>query len=156
MNSGWEVSQFCINKLHYKKGSYQTLQIFSKAKKSIQKFILKYRLDQEIKKNLRPPIKIEEIDKFYLQYPERLEKITNKKLNYLTPLQQKKKIIERPNNLPEENDRIFLLEAIRINESNSKDVYIFSNDSDFVKFREEIKKKFGVNILKIDDPIIED
>ena len=152
----WEISNFFIKKLHHKKGSYQTLQAFSKAKKSILKFIEKYKLKGEIKENFISSITLGDIDKFYLKYPKKLAQITQRKLSYLRPSQQEKKKIERRDNLPEINDRLLLLESIKINRGNRNDVYIFSNDKDFTEFKKEIKEKFDINILEINDPIIEE
>ena len=152
----WEISQFCTNKLHHKIGSYKTLKIFEQAKKSIIKFILKYKLSKELREELVEPRELTEIDKFYLNYPEKLSKITNNKLKYLNSSQQTRKLLERPNNLPEDNDRLLLLEVIRINESNDNEVYLFSNDGDFTEFGKEIKENFDITILKVDDFITEE
>lgn len=150
----WEVSQFCINKLHYKPNSYQTLQIFEKSKKSINKFLIKYGLANELRISIsKHHLNLRDVDNFYLSFPERLMEITLNKLNNLKPFQRNKKLSERPNNLPEENDRLLLCEAIELKKNNENDIYIFSNDSDFTKFETEINKKFGIKILKLDDAI---
>jgi len=151
-----EISDYCTNKLHYNR--YKSLIIFEQAKKSINKFLIKYCLDQELKSFLKKKnLNLKEIDKFYLAFPDRLKKITQKKLNHLRPFQKNKKLSQRPKNLPEKNDRILLSEAIELNKNTDNDVYIFSNDSDFTEFWDEINKKFTINILKIDDGInIED
>ena len=150
-----EINDFCIEKLHHNpNGDYRTLAIFESAKKSIGKFILKHQIIQpflDFVQNCN--INIDEIDRFYLSFPEKLAEITSRKLNGLTFNQRNRRLAERPNNLPEINDRILLAEAIEINKKVDNDVYIFSQDSDFTEFSEEIKKQFGVNILKIDDGI---
>lgn len=153
----WEISQFCMNNLHHKSGDYKTLRIFEKAKKSINKFLIKYQIGKELIRILGDSrLDLTEINNFYLNYPEKLNKITQNKVMKLKQFQKDKKLRERPNNLPEENDRILLSEAIKINNSNENDVYIFSNDNDFIEFVEEIKTKFNVKILKLFDSIEEE
>ncbi|MEA3515289.1 MAG: hypothetical protein U9R34_07450 [Nanoarchaeota archaeon] len=80
-----------------------------------------------------------------------LNEITKKKINYQSTENERiKKLGQRPNNLPERPDRKILAEAIELKrhfpEINN---CILTNDTDFIEFRNEIKKKFGINIEHI-------
>ena len=60
---------------------------------------------------------------------------------------------KRPNNLPEENDRLLLCQAIEFKDKINSNVGIFTNDSDFLEFKAEIKSDLGIEIIGIDDSL---
>lgn len=149
------INIYCIEKLHHKLGDRRTLLVFGAAKKSIGKFILKHKITQDFKNFLHGcNLNIPKINNFYLSFPQKIADITSKKVAGLSGYERSRKLAQRPNNLPEENDRVLLSEAIEISKNVANDVYIFSYDSDFTEFQEEIKEKFKINILKIDDLIV--
>ena len=89
------------------------------------------------------------MNEFYSQFPEKLKKITAKKINHLNGWKKKYKIKQRHNNMPEESDRLLLCQAIELNNNSDARIGILSNDSDFTKFIGEIDEKFNI---EIEDP----
>lgn len=149
------VNEFCVKKLHYRYGDFRTIKIFNQAKKSINKFIDRRLLDEESKNKIKNyKTYLESINQFYLKFPKRLQEITDNKIKFVKPFDKQRKLQQRPNNLPEENDRLILCQAIELKKQQNNPVCIFSNDSDFLEFKEEIKQEFEINILSLDDNII--
>ncbi|MFA7707858.1 MAG: hypothetical protein WCX73_02830 [Candidatus Pacearchaeota archaeon] len=150
----WEINNFCFIRLHVR-NKYQVLKIFNQAKKSMGKFISKYSISQELEENIKNyPLNLQEIDQFYLKFPQKLQSLTHTKIkNISNPRQKQIKISQRPNDLPEETDRKLLCQAIEIKKLHHSDVYIFSCDGDFTEFVNEIPLEFGINILKLGDTI---
>jgi hypothetical protein len=147
----WEIKQFCINKLHLRK-EYESLKIFNQAKKSMNKFILRYAIDSDLCEKIKKyTVHLKDIDKFYLNFSSKLSSLTQLKIKDSNPKQIQIKISQRPNNLPEETDRKLLGQAIEIKKNYHSEVYIFSNDGDFTEFNNDIFKEFGINILQIED-----
>ena len=149
-----EVFNFCVKKLHWKKHSYKIQVLSRKAEKSINKFFEKRLLNKEILdkiKNYR--LHIPRINSFYLKYPEKLEKITLDKIRYLKPFDSQRKLKNRPNNLPEESDRVLLAQAIELNDLFKQDICVFSNDSDFLEFKDEILNEFRIKVLSPEDTV---
>jgi len=149
-----EVFNFCVRKLHWKKHSYKIQVLSRKAEKSINKLFDKRLLSKEILdkiKNYR--LHIPRIDSLYLRYPEKLEKITLDKVRHLKPFDSQRKLKNRPNNLPEESDRALLAQAIELNDLFKQDICVFSNDNDFLEFKDEILNEFGIKVLSPDDQI---
>lgn len=146
------IQNFCVNKLHLGRYDSKIQKIIRNAEKSLTKFVRKNHINNlPISFNVDYDSQIKEIDKFYLQFPERLDEITKKKINYQSTENERiKKLGQRPNNLPERPDRKILAEAIELKrhfpEVNN---CILTNDSDFIEFRNEIKNKFGINIEHI-------
>jgi len=149
-----EVFNFCVKKLHWKKHSYKIQILSRKAEKSINKFFDKRILSKEILEKIKNyGLHILRIDSFYLRYPEKLEKITLDKIRHLKPFDSQRKLKHRPKNLPEASDRILLAQAIELNNLFEQDVCIFSNDNDFLEFKDEILDEFGIKILSPDETI---
>lgn len=147
-----EINDFCLNKLHLKR--YEALSIFNKSKKSITKFLLKYGIKKDLLQKIKNyPNNLKEVNKFYLQFPNELKNLTNKKISNLKQYDKQRKISQRPNNFPEENDRKLLSQAIELLKFHDSEVYIFSNDGDFTNFKEEILKKFNIMILEVSEDI---
>lgn len=147
-----EVSKFCIEKLHVQ--GYNLLIIFNQAKKSMEKFILKYQMESDLCEEIKGySANLINIDEFYLAFPSRLHELTQLKLNNLSPRQKQIKLNQRPQNLPEATDRKLLGQAVEIKKIYDLEVYLFSNDRDFTDFSEEITAQLGVNILEINGAI---
>lgn len=145
----WEINKFCITKL-YK--PYETIKIFTQAKKSMGKFILKYGIETSLNEKIKDfHLNIDAINTFYLKFPTKLQNLTKLKTNTLNSRQKLAKISQRPNDLPEETDRMLLGQAIEAQKIHHSDIYIFSNDGDFTEFTSEIPGEFKVNILGIGD-----
>jgi len=145
------VSDFCIRKLHWKRDSYKIQQLARKAEKSIDKFLDKRLIEDEILEKIKNyRINLPRINNFYLRYPEKLKELTANKIRYLKPFDMLKKIGSRPNTLPEENDRLLLCQAIEFSSLFEQDICIFSNDGDFKEFKNELLKELGITIIDSD------
>lgn len=147
----WEISNFCIARLHIR-NRYESLRIFNEAKKSMEKFISKYGIENSLYEKIKEyHLNLDNINQFYLKFPAKLQNLTKLKISNMNPRQKQVKINQRPNNLPEESDRKLLGQAIEIKKIHHSDVYIFSNDGDFTEFIKEIPTEFNVHILNVDD-----
>ena len=148
------INEFCVNKLGWRTNSFKIQQIFLQAKKSIGKFVTNKLINSEDSENIKSYKKhLSDINKFYLKYPERIEKVTENKTKYLKPFDKQKKLKQRPDNLPEENDRLLICQAIEFKQKTSKNVSIFTNDSDFLEFKSEIKSELGIEIIGIESDL---
>ena len=146
------IQNFCVNKLHLGRYDSKIQKIIRNAEKSLTKFVRKNHINNlPISFNVDYDSQIKEIDRFYLQFPERLDEITKKKINYQSTENERiKKLGQRPNNLPERPDRKILAEAIELKRQFPEvNNCILTNDTDFIEFRNEIKNKFGINIEHI-------
>ena len=149
-----EVFNFCVKKLHWKKHSYKIQVLSRKSEKSINKFFEKRHLNRETLDKIKNyGLHIPRINNFYLKHPEKLEKITLDKIRHLKPFDSQRKLKNRQNNLPEESDRFLLAQAIELNDLFKQDICIFSNDNDFLEFKDEILSEFGIKILSPEDII---
>lgn len=145
-----EIYRFWRDKL-YQSRLHNVQKMMRQAEKSINKFFLNHPLSDEIKSYLIDYEKnINFVDSFYMKYPEKLAEITKKKINRKSNDYIQKKLSERPNNLPEETDRRLLSQAIELKRLPDSNIYIFSNDSDFKEFREEIFSEWGISIISSD------
>ncbi len=148
-----EIFNFWKEKLH---GSrlYSVQRMMRQAEKSINKLFSRYIPDPSItQKLLNYKKNISKIDLFYLSYPQKLKDITERKTKGKTQPEINRKLLQRPNNLPEETDRHLLAQAMELRNGLSTDVHLFSDDSDFREFKLEIKSNFNVSILSSDDTI---
>lgn len=141
------VIRFCRDILKHPKNSHRTFAILNAAKKSIDKFCNKYYIDEKISEIIKnSQNNLGNVDKFYLQFPDRLREITRRKIRYLNGWKKKVKIKQRQNNMPERADRMLLCQAIELEKNSMRLVGILSNDSDFTKFIDEIFGKFNIEI----------
>lgn len=146
-----EVVIFCNNVLHK---PYMIQTVSRQAEKSLDKFLSKYLINNGNLVNIKNHNKhINNINNFYLKYPEKLKGLTDKKIKNMNSFDKGKKLQKRPSNLPEESDRLLLSQAIELKNFLKKDIYIFSNDGDFTEFKNEILKEFEVPIISIGDNI---
>ena len=104
-------------------------------------FFLHYGKDQLNQQN-----NLVEVNKFYLQFPEKLKEITDRKIGHLKGWRRDNKIRQRINNLPEKSDRLLLCQAIELGEHKEESIGVLSNDSDFTEFTNEIFGKFDIEI----------
>ena len=142
-----EIKKFCKKKLRYPSNSSKTLKVFNAAKKSMDKACNKYSIESEISELIKDSgNNLVEVDKFYLQFPDRLKEITGRKINYLKGWMRDRKIRQRVNNLPEESDRLLLCQAVELSKYKDESVGILSNDSDFTGFITEISEEFSVEV----------
>lgn len=142
-----QVIYFCENVLKYRKNSFKTSRILNATKKSISKCCDKYYIKPEISELIRnSKTNLPNVDKFYLQFSNKLKEITDKKISRLFGWKKERKIQKRPNNMPEESDRLLLCQAIELDKNSENDVGILSNDSDFTEFGSDILKTFNVEI----------
>lgn len=142
-----EVIHFCENVLKYPKNSYKTFAILNATKKSLDKCCNKYYIKSEISELIKDSQNnLVNVDKFYLQFPDRLKEISDRKINYLEGWRRDNKIRQRVNNLPEESDRLLLCQAVELGKHKDEFIGILSNDSDFVNFKEEILRAFNIEI----------
>lgn len=143
-----EIQNFGVKKLRLHKNHFKLKQMERSALKSLKKFVSKYKYsfyfeDIEFTYN-----NMGEIKNFYLQYPQKLEKITQRKVSNIKDENAKqRKLRQRPNNLPEKSDLKIFNECLELNEQSENTFYILSNDSDFVEFSEEITNNFEINIF---------
>lgn len=148
------INSFCVEKLGWKPHSFKIYQIFNQAKKSIGKFITSRLIGSEELEKLKGYKKhLQEVNNFYLEYADKLSKITDNKTKYLKQFDKQRKLGQRPNNLPEENDRLLLCQAIEFKDKINSNVGIFTNDSDFLEFRNEIESQFDVKVISLEDNI---
>jgi len=146
------INEFCVEKLGWKPHSFKIQQIFNQAKKSIGKFITSRLIgSEEVIKGYKKHL--QEVNNFYFKYPDKLSKVTDNKTKYLKQFDKQRKLTKRPNNLPEENDRLLLCQAIEFKDKINSNVGIFTNDSDFLEFKAEIKSDLGIEIIGIDDSL---
>lgn len=148
------INEFCVEKLGWKPHSFKIQQIFNQAKKSIGKFITSRLIGSEEVEKIKGYKKhLQEVNNFYFKYPDKLSKVTDNKTKYLKQFDKQRKLTKRPNNLPEENDRLLLCQAIEFKDKINSNVGIFTNDSDFLEFKAEIKSDLGIEIIGIDDSL---
>ncbi len=148
------INDFCTNKLHWRPNSFKIQQVFIKAKKSIHKFLDNRLVSGEILGKINKfRQQLTKVDSFYLKYPARLQKVTDNKIRYLKLFDKQRKLKQRPNNLPEENDRLLLCQALELKQELKENVCIFTNDSDFLEFRLELKSELGIDVIGIEDII---
>ena len=102
-------------------------------------------------KDYSPKQDLKRINLFYLKYPGRLKKITMRKLSFCHPSKKAGKQAKRPNNLPEKGDRLLLAEAIDLNNNYlvEETICLLTNDSDFTKFKKEIKEEYNLRIIEV-------
>ncbi len=142
-----EIKKFCKKKLGYTTNSDKTLKVFNAAQKSMDKACNKYSIESEISELIKNSVNnLTEVDKFYLQFPEKLKNITDRKINNLRGWRRDRKIRQRVNNMPEESDRLLLCQAVELGKYKDESIGILSNDSDFTEFITEISKKFSVEV----------
>lgn len=124
------------NKFNYEEISHVLNKRFSEI---INKYYLKINIKNDTK----------EIEAFYSNFLEMLQKITLDKIEHKSLSQKLKKLSMRDGLLPEKGDMILLKEAIEIrNSSENKNLYIISNDKDLYLFNKEINDKFKIKIIK--------
>ena len=134
-----EINKFCTEKLHLDKGSYKIQRKARSASKSIKKFCESKFIGVKLLNDIKTyPLHLPRVDAFYSKHIKRLKEITTNKIRYLEPYDQKSKLSQRPNFLPEKNDRLLLSQAVELKSRFAQDVYILSNDSDFTEFKKEI------------------
>lgn len=149
-----EIFKFCTEKLHLGRNSYQIQKITRKAEKSLNKFIGKKMIERGVLNKIKNYKKnLKKVDQFYLKYPKKLKELNTIKIKNLSGFDKKIKLKKRPNNLPEIEDRLLLCQVLELKKFYDKDIHIFSEDGDFVKFKEEICNEFGVGILTLTDEI---
>lgn len=148
-----EIYYFWKKKLHSSR-LYKVQEMTRKAEKSISKFFLRYGLDNKTLALIsNHKNHMAGIDNFYLAHLAKLKELTQKKITDLDASETKRKLVQRPNNFPEENDRILLSQAIELKAVLNKEVYIFSHDGDFTEFKNEIFSKFSISVIDIGDDI---
>ncbi|KXB08089.1 hypothetical protein AKJ56_01885 [candidate division MSBL1 archaeon SCGC-AAA382N08] len=94
---------------------------------------------------------------FYRSYPDKLHKITEKKINK-NPEKKHEILLKRAETVPSkgatpgEGDIRLLAECIRLSETPIPGVWrisLLSNDSDFLWFSSDIEREFGIKIHDI-------
>src|SRR3989339_427910 len=147
-----EIRKFCVEKLGLT-SRFRILSLSKSAEKSIIKFIEKKRIDLQMSKVIKNyPLQMARVKNFYLQYPDRLQTITIDKIrNIGKEIDKQRKLLQRPNYLPEENDLKLLCQAIECSQLYKQEVAILSNDRDFTEFKEEIFKEFKIKIICLED-----
>ncbi len=131
------IKQTCKN---YPKFNYQ--EITTSLKKRYEKIIGKYCCEPvEVSEEL-----IDEINKFYLQYLDKLEEILLQKIQGKYVSQKLRKLAQRKSMLPEDGDIRLLAEVITLNKKMDQEVGILTSDKDFTEFVGGIWKEFGVKV----------
>lgn len=119
-----------------------------KAKKKVDKFIDDYHI-KEYSIECNPTKKLyKKVVNFYRNFKDKLKKITQKKLKGLSKRDKKVKKNKRVDGyLPEESDLWLLTSAISASKENENRIGVWSMDSDFTEFDEEINKRFSVKVF---------
>lgn len=143
-----EIQHFGTKILGLKPYSYKLKQMEATALKSLRKFVDKYSYNIHFKGINFSYCYLSKIETFYLQFPQKLFEITQKKLSFIKDIPKKqRKINQRPNNLPEYNDLKIFNECLELNDKCNNHFYIISNDSDFIDFSNEINIHFNISIF---------
>lgn len=129
-----------------------------KIKEQIENRINKYKRYYGISKIITSPLlttqeDLNKIEDFYRKFPDRLKAITERKISGLNEVDKVKKLMARNNGvLPERSDMYILAQALKLNNScinGINRIAIFSDDSDFCEFSDEIEKELNIKIYPL-------
>lgn len=144
-----KVRDFCVRRLKLSASDYKIQKYVRAMDKSLKKFVDKYHVSKSVNDfHCDYKVILPKIDKMYLQHPQKLKNLTEKKIELLPGALKERKKSQRPHNLPELNDRKILAECICLKDHQEK-ISLFSNDGDFSEFVETIKETFGVEVLRL-------
>lgn len=124
-----------------------------KVRENIEQFAANYNInDSEI---IHDPIQLhfDSVKKFYNKRSEKCKEITNQKLKGKSE-SRKSRIKEKRINgvLPDSGDIWLMASALSVDEENNLEVGVWTYDSDFVEFSEDIENKMNITIFEEELP----